>query len=260
MAYNSQCGRVDSFEIRTVGEATHVYLDAHGLAVEHIRLLLRGYPARLTSGDWPEMIVVPRPLDSWAPDLLSVMSEVVITRPPEGANVVLALDWYQQKESEDADWTYTPCGRLVHESKYEERFRTPPEIEGRQQELATRMASVIGRHVLYAKAEAIVTVPSSILRNHGYAERLAEFVAAETELPLVRTNGKTPVRPQRKSGAEFDLTDEFIVPADLVDDRVVLIVDDLYREGATIRGVALAARRAGARVVLGLAAARTMRN
>lgn len=41
--------------------------------------------------------------------------------------------------------------------------------------------------------------------------------------------------------------------------RTVLILDDLYESGATMAGVANAARRAGASTVLGLASTRVRR-
>jgi hypothetical protein len=205
-------------------------------------------------------LVVIGPMHSWASTLLELLSEVVITQAPEAVNVALALDWYQERTPEDDDWLYTRRGELVHNAKYEAWRFDPPELEAIERELAGIMASVMERHVLNRDAGAIVTTPSSILRNTSSAERTARYLADITGLPLVRTTGKSSVRPQRKSGTDFDLTDEFIVDPAHVREEAVVIVDDLYRNGGTMHGVALATRRAGARLVLGLAGARTMRN
>ena len=261
MSFNSQCGRINRVKAEAAGTGALIYLDAHPLATEHVRLVLDGTRIRMPiSHEWPEAILVPGPLDAWANDLIQVLREVVITAAPEGVNVALALDWYQERTPDDDDWTYTTRGQLVRTAKYEGWQLDPPELEGIERQIARIMASVMERHVLYADAAAIVTTPSSILKNRSSAERVADYLAAGIGLPLVRTTGKTPVRPSRKSGTDFDLTDEFTVDPTHVRGQAVVIVDDLFRNGGTMRGVALAARRAGARLVLGLAGARTMRN
>lgn len=259
--YNSQCGRVERFAIETVGRATLIYLDAHPLAVEHLRLVLDARRIRMPQGhEWPDALIVIEPMVAWADDLLRLLSEVVILQAPEAVNVGLALDWYQERTPDDDDWLYTERGHLVHNAKYEYWRLDPPELEAIERELARIMASVVDRHVLYRDVAAVVTTPSSIVRNTSSAERTAGYLAEITGLPLVRTTGKTAIRPQRKSGTDFDLTDEFIVDPTHVRGQSVVLVDDLYRHGGTMRGVALAARRAGARLVVGLVGARTMRN
>jgi pyrimidine operon attenuation protein/uracil phosphoribosyltransferase len=258
--YNSQCGRINRFAVESAGSGAIIYLDAHRLATEHVRLVLDGTRVRMPNGhEWPEAVLLNTGLDGRGDDLLQVMREVVIMQPPEGVTVALALDWYQERTPGDDDWTYTTRGQLVHDAKYDDNLN-PPEVEAIERTIASVMASVMERHTVYGDTGAIVTTPSSILRNKGSAERTAEYLAETTGLRLVRTTGHTPVRPQRKSGTDFDLTNEFIVDPTHVRGQAVVIVDDLYRNGETMRGVALAARRAGARVVLGLAGARTMRN
>ena len=54
------------------------------------------------------------------------------------------------------------------------------------------------------------------------------------------------------------LVDEYSIDQNLTG-RAVLLVDDVYDTGSTMRGVARAARHAGASTVLGLAGARTLR-
>jgi hypothetical protein len=261
MSYNSQCGRIDRYGLEPIGRSTIIYLDAHPLAVDHLQLVLEARRIRLPVGhEWRQALVVIGPLPAWANDMLELLSEVVITQAGNAVNVALALDWYQRRTPADDGWLYTASGELVHNAKYEAWRFTPPELEAIERELAGIMASVMHKHVLYRGAAAILTTPSSILRNTSSAERTAAYLAEVAGLPLVRTTGNTPIRPQRKSGADFDLANEFSVAPTHVRGETVVIVDDLYKQGGTMQGVALAARRAGARLVLGLAGARTMGN
>jgi hypothetical protein len=261
MYSNSRCGRVQRFEVTARPNGAVIYLDAHRLAAEHLALVLQANRVKLPHGHaWPEALVISGRLAPWANELLELMAEVVIMQTSDELNVALALDWHQIPPDEEHGWRHTPIGQLVYESKYQAWQLTPPEVEARQRRIAELMAAVIRRHALYRQASAIVTVPPSILRNRGYAVQLAEFVASECGLPLVRTTGVTPIRPQRKAGSNVDLSDEFIVDPTFVRDQSVIVIDDLFKQGETMRGVALAARRAEARAVLGLAATRTVSN
>jgi hypothetical protein len=247
--------------MRSVPSGTAIFLDAHRLAVEHLALLLDAQQGgQVGFLGWSNHVLVKHePLAPSQRDLVQLLSEIVIMQPPEGVTVALALDWYQVPPQDDDDsWSYTPAGQLLHDVKYSDAY--PPEKGACEAEMAKRLADVMKRHPLYSTSSAVLSTPSSILRNRGLSQRLAEAISDLTGVPFVKTQGRTAVRPSRKSGSDFDLTDEFVVEPAHVRDRVVIIIDDMYREGATMRGVALAARRAGARLVLGLAVARTMRN
>lgn len=124
-----------------------------------------------------------------------------------------------------------------------------------------QLADVVDRHPVYGAADVIISVPGHNNSVVGFGQRLAAEVARETDKTFSPTRAQSPERPamkNREAGEVMDLTNEFIVGPE-AEGRVVIVVDDVYRGGDTMRAVALAARRAGAVAVLGLVGARTMR-
>lgn len=260
---NSLCGRIKRFSIEDRGYGNAIYLDAHPVAVEHMRSLLGARHVRFnrTGQQWSDVLAVDGPLPPWTVEMLELMSEIVIMDPPKPLSAAIAVDWYTTPPTaEDDEYHQTPTGDRILWSKRKADLVDPPTIERLQREVAADMARTMRRHVEYRKATALVTSPPHILANHGYAVHLAEFISEETGLPLVRTIGKTPVRPQRKDGESADLEEEFTVDSRRVTGQTVIIVDDVYKQGDTIRGVAIACQRARAAKILGLCAARTISN
>lgn len=200
---------------------------------------------------------MPRTLYVWEEELVQLLHEAVIMQPPEGVTVAMALDWYRQgEESTSGVPPYTTVGRLLHDSKY---WRDPdlPYLNKWEADIAQRIARFVARHRLYLRADAIAAVPGSGI-GRGYSDRIATKTAALTGHRLIRPTSMTLDRPSRKSGIPFDLTQEFAFDPEEVDGKTVIVMDDLIHAGETMRGVALGARRAGARYVLGLAISRTL--
>jgi ComF family protein len=134
-----------------------------------------------------------------------------------------------------------------------------------------RLASIMGGWLkqIYVKAgwqaDLVVAVPLSAtrLRQRGYnqAELISVALAKALGLPyeeqaLVRTRetasqvGLGPYERRR------NVAGAFCGQPEVVRDRVVLIVDDLFTTGATLAACARGLRTAGARQVLGLTVGR----
>jgi adenine/guanine phosphoribosyltransferase-like PRPP-binding protein len=260
---NSLCGRIDRFELEVRPYGHGIYLDAHPIAVDHLRRMLGAshVPFRRPGQEWTDVLVIDGPLPSWTGEMLKLMTEIVIMEPLRPIASAIAVDYYTTPPTaEDDEFHQTPIGERILWSKRKAQALDPPMIEQLQREVADEMARTIRRHVEYRKATALVTSPPHILANHGYAVQLAEFISEKTGLPVVRTVGKTPVRPRRKDGESVDLEEEFTVDPLRVAGQTVIIIDDVYKQGDTMHGVAVACQRAGAAKILGLSAARTLSN
>lgn len=185
---------------------------------------------------------------------LELMKEVLTLNVHSDLDCAIALDFYKDPSShEDPNqWANTPTGELIGRGKYAGFAK-----EG--QELAGKLASVVARHPIYRAADAIVMVPSS---KNKFGERLAEVVAKTAGKPFIRTSAAHLTRPEAKNANDddrADLSHEFTIPEEHARGRVLIVVDDVYKTGGTMRAVAGAAHAAGAAAVLGLVGARTMR-
>jgi ComF family protein len=131
--------------------------------------------------------------------------------------------------------------------------------------LAALMLAACRPERRYQEAGLIVPAPLSRerLRKRGFNQ--AELLALEVGRALgVPVNGKCLVKnfdtpPQTglsRVAREANLKGAFSVKnPDLVRDRVVLVIDDVFTTGSTISEAATALRQAGARQVLGLTTA-----
>jgi predicted amidophosphoribosyltransferase len=141
---------------------------------------------------------------------------------------------------------------MVYRAKY-----TGAPTEG---DLGRALARVVARHPLYAGADLLVAVPGHKTGAVSYSQRLAAVVAAERGLMTCAPTCRHEHRPESKAGeVYFDVEGEFSFHEHEVRGRVLLVVDDVYRSGRTMSAIAGAAKKAGARAVVGLVGARTMR-
>lgn len=78
---------------------------------------------------------------------------------------------------------------------------------------------------------------------------------------MVRVQTRSEFRPEAKNLSAIErarvLDNQFIVP-DVVRSESVLIVDDVFKSGASMKEVAKAARRSGASTVQGICGVRTI--
>ena len=207
----------------------------------------------------------------WSPDvlrpdlveMLGVLRTVLTLSCPATLDTVLALDWYKQPVEGvfPTDWPNTDVGELVHLGKY--RYKTDGD---RQTEigrlLMPRVSAVIKEHPLLRKADAVLDVPGHDSERVSFGSRMAATVARDFEMKKLRVKARDKFRTEAKNldplqRAEM-LAGQFSISDDL-GGKTVVIVDDVFHSGASMGETARAARHAGAKQVLGICAARTLR-
>jgi ComF family protein len=135
---------------------------------------------------------------------------------------------------------------------------------------AARLAELVERDREKLAADVIVPVPLHRLREkeRGYnqAELLAKPLAKRLRLPcqpvlLVRTRPRPDKRLLSFDERWASVRGAFATrPGTQVDNRRVLLVDDVLTTGATLDACARALREAGAKSVIGLTVARALRD
>jgi len=195
--------------------------------------------------------------------LLDLLKTVVTLPTPKGSEFALALDWYKipQEGVDPFEWANTEVGDLVHRGKY--RFKNNPDEQARcGRALVDKLCDAITTHATLQLAEVVIDVPGHDSSRVSFGSRVANTVATRRGTKFLRTQAKSPFRPEAKSLStsqrEKDLENEFVVPSD-AEGKSILIVDDVFRSGASMGSVATAARAAGAAAVFGLCGVRTMR-
>ena len=160
---------------------------------------------------------------------------------------------------DEGQWSRTQVGELVYRAK---------DYRGQYAWRDTNAIEVIGRHLLgfvndhprYYRADVVVTSPSSDpekIRNLPWA--LASNLSGSTEKQLI-----VPIRlrriPSLKGYNEDDIgisrsevQQGTVSVSERLDFKTVIILDDLYHSGSTIKEVARACRSQGACAILGLA-------
>ena len=183
---------------------------------------------------------------------VDLLENVLTMRSREHLDFAVALDWYKVPDPavEPSEWSNTEVGELVNRSKYRKQR---PAIR----ELLGKMLEVIELHPLLNRTEYVATVPGHNADGNSFGEALAQVIAGRTGKTVMQTTCPSGPRAQQKEGLAPSPDGLFEMPQTLWGE--VLIIDDVYKSGATMNAVALAAREAGADNVYGLAAVRTMR-
>ena len=141
--------------------------------------------------------------------------------------------------------------RLVHDLKFEDEQI----LSGF---MADKMAKIIGRRDNFAVTFVPVYPLRRIFRGYNQSELLARHLAAALDLPcfdLLRSTSRTPQSTfddyrQRAANLKGKLSARArFVP------KKILVVDDIFTSGATLREASRALKRAGAKSTIGVAAA-----
>lgn len=271
---DSRGNRLEVWATRTVADTGRVrlYVGAPAAVAQQIRTCLVKWPARTLpvpadlEHEYTDCFEIDGPIPPEVEELLTVLGEVLTLEVASEVDAAFALDFYKVPPSDETpgEWTNTDAGELVSRAKHKAGAKVN---EMAQREISGRLAHVVNSHPLLRDVDAVVSIPGSKTRFWSAGERIAIKLAKELNRPMVRTTGKHPERPQAKARgqedyeapADLDMLSEFTV--DLAPEhKSVIIVDDVYRTGTTMRGVAAAARRGGAQTVYGLVCARTLRN
>jgi phosphoribosylpyrophosphate synthetase len=261
VGWDSRGNRLRGFRVQTTASRDPVWalLRCCSDVAEHLEETLAHLGATrsrdVDQSLWTHKVQWTGPYRSWQKKLLEVLEEALLV--PAGADVdfVLALDFYKtppDPENGQDEWGWTEAGELIYRGKYWNDVNAQ-KAAGR--DLSDRLADVVRRHRLLAHADVVVSVPGT---QHLFGERLAKSVAARSNKPLVRSLRKGPAHAPAKQGHADDQLEAYSIDAS-VNGKAVIIVDDVYRSGITMRSVASAARTAGATAVYGLVGARTMR-
>ena len=164
-----------------------------------------------------------------------------------------ALDIYSHHAA--STWQHTEIGRLILKYKYRGRI----DLADR---LADRILALMEQHTDLKAIDAIVPVPPSTERLYDPVSLLGQVLARRLGVPLL--NGA--LRKTRATARQKDMRTRahkranvagvFTVQSN-VRGKSLLVLDDLYDSGETLKEVTRVLKRAGARSVKVLALART---
>jgi hypothetical protein len=230
------------------------------VASEYVYLLLN---AQARQEGWTHALRAKGPFCKDVEELLLLLQEVLSLPAPPRMDTAIALDWY--KRADDAidsySWLNTEVGELVHRGKYSYRHRPALQAQvGR--ELVQRICEVIRKHPGFRRATIVLDVPGHDSAQVSFGSRLAESVAKELSIPMMRTSTRTGFRPPAK-GAELAerkaaIENQFFLEGNLSFHNV-LVLDDVFRSGTSLGETGRAAKAAGAGRVDGIVAVRTRR-
>lgn len=132
--------------------------------------------------------------------------------------------------------------------------------------LARRLCQFVASMPIYESVDGVVAVPpsdpeSAFSLPRGFAFALARSMGKAN---LSEAVVKAKATPQLKNLAKGDKVEALIgsvtVDAAKIMGKTILVVDDLYQSGLTLNYIAEELRVAGAKVVFGLAAVKTLSN
>lgn len=184
-------------------------------------------------------------------DLLATVQSV--GRSPKGVTHCIALDLYKTPDdgSDPSTWPNTEAGELVSKSKYRGDYTA-------FKELTSRMATVVTDHPMFAASDLVLTIPGRLANGKSHGERLAMAVAALVDKTCLLTKATYVERDAAKEG--FRLESGHVEIPGAVEGMSILIIDDVMRSGNSLGVIAQGALSMGATSVLGLVAAKTLRN
>jgi competence protein ComFC len=166
---------------------------------------------------------------------------------------------YNEQGHAQYDTTRSPLGELLYQLKYRGKDTV--------QQVAAVMAGFFdNKPNALAKIDLVVPVPPSTPRKLQPVVRVAAAIAKQLDKKFspnaIRKARRTPrLKDVHDPGERRELLDgAFEVDASLVKGKGILLIDDLYRSGATANAVTIALFNAGAARVYFLAATRTRSN
>jgi len=164
---------------------------------------------------------------------------------------------YHQDEDETGGLVRSELGSLVRCAKYDR----PPDADARRR-ITEALRRFIEGHPRYRRAKAIAAVPPQQAGGQGsLCQTVAADLAAQlglTWIEIVRVSSRPPqkdiVDEDRKKGVERRAANQegSMTVNDHVPGLSVVIVDDLYGSGGSMREAARVLRDSGAKEVLGL--------
>lgn len=166
---------------------------------------------------------------------------------------------YHQDEDETGELVRSELGWLVIRASA--KYGRPPDPEARRK-IVEGLRRFVEEHPRYRRAEAVAAVPPRQAGGQGsLCQSVAADLAAQLErglIEIVRVSTRPPqkdiVDEDRKKGVERRIENQ--EGSMRVDDNVgglsVVVLDDLYGSGGSMREAARVLRDSGAKEVLGL--------
>jgi Predicted amidophosphoribosyltransferases len=171
------------------------------------------------------------------------------------ADVSHCLDVYRIPDDEipSDDWRYTPIGQLVHDAKYGRNVSAANEV-GKQ------MALVIARHPALLRADAVASMPSSG-RHYDAPSLWKAGLVRQFGLETVSITRTRSVRVQKDINDRQERVDnqKDSMACAKAAGKAVIVLDDLYMDGATMDEAVRAMRAGGASEVFALCGVKTAR-
>lgn len=216
------------------------------------------------SSHWTHVLYASGPPRDETVPFLRLLTEVITLPAIPNITDAIALGWYKDPSDDidSYDWPDSEVGKLVHRGKY--RFRFHPKLQaGVGRELAGHLCRAVERHPGFRGADVVVNVPGHDSAQLSFGGQLTASVAKAMQKPFVKLRAKDAFRFSAKSvppeqRAEI-IRGQFFATESL-DGMSVLVVDDVLQTGESVRDAARAALEAGASLVYGICAARTMRS
>lgn len=207
--------------------------------------------------DWSHQIRFDGPYRQWLKDLIELLQRVLTLRTHPELDMAIALDFHTVPPAPDdveQRWGRTAAGDLVYRKYYK---NNPREVARAGSQLTDLLVEVIRAHPVYAAATRVVVVPSTN-NEWKFGERLGRTVATRAGIERATAKCISSRHLQAKGGHTSNKPEPYVIDGDVSGHRVI-IVDDLYLSGQTIRDIAIAARERGATQILGLAGTRALR-
>lgn len=241
------------------GQGSFLLLDAVDAVVDQV-LRVAGSACRRDSlddaekEDWTCVFHFPEGIPEDVKSLCKNLESWLTIPNRIGIDLTLSLDWYTQPGDSD-ELDHTPTGRLIHHTKHASHPDWSHSREDRRIMLDL-MSKAIVNHPLLEPASVVSSPPGSSGDGNSFGELLGSDVANKIGKKFIPMEG--PAREQQKEASFREVRDDFEL-SQAVDGSVIL-VDDVYRSGATMESAAAAALREGASSVMALTVARTIRN
>jgi pyrimidine operon attenuation protein/uracil phosphoribosyltransferase len=252
--------RLESYAIRSVRDSVEkrLYLCGPSEVALQVQWIAPCMPLSLTdeqSHEWTHRFSYATGVPANVTQTLDLFKQVLVLCVPAPIDAAIALDWYKNPDSHEdpMKWEDTYAGSLVYRGKYR------GDLDARE-ELAERMTEVISTHPTYDSADYILSVPGHDQTSVSFGERLAMRVADLAGKPLLTVKATSLVRDAAKAREPGTTLEEEFVVGNEVAGRVVVVVDDVWGHGDTMRAIAEKAKEQGARAVLGVVGARRMRS
>lgn len=156
-------------------------------------------------------------------------------------------------------WKPTRIGNLIRKAK---SYGPTSGSKSAASELSKKIEYWILRHPRYRMSDVIISAPpGNPNKTFDLPLHIANYLSAIMKYCLGTCEKIQPMRQQKSLEQNYqtlqsNVTGKFKVDIDLRD-KSVIVLDDLYQSGETLRELARACRAAGAKNVLSLAASKT---